>query len=89
MRRFLRSPFLALPVAWVAGLASGGGRVAPAPAAPDPAATVVSDGRPAVVAAETGMPETFENPLGMRFRLVPAGVYLEGDGPSGDPTRRY
>lgn len=73
----------------VAGLASACGREASAPAAPDPAAAVASDGRPAVVAAETGMPETFENPLGMRFRLVPAGVFVEGDGPSGDPAARH
>ncbi len=53
------------------------------------AASVVSDGRPEATAAETGMPVEFENPVGMRFRIVPAGVYVEGDGPSGDPAARH
>lgn len=82
-RRF-GSPLLAFVAVMLA--AAGCGREG---GPSDDGADAAAARRPAEVAAETGMPETFENPLGMRFRLVPAGVYLEGDGPSGDAAARH
>jgi len=87
-------PWTALASAWVIASVLGCGAEAPeppvAPTATAVATTAVaSPMMPAAVAAETGMPLSFENPWGLRFRLVPAGAYAEGYGPLGDPAARH
>jgi len=44
---------------------------------------------PAKVADELGVPASFSNAWGMRFRLVPGGRFVDGDGKSGDPAARH
>jgi hypothetical protein len=97
LRRTLRNA-LAFGCMLACALASGCGKDSPgahvAPSAPAGVATTTAESSaepdsPAAVAAELGMPASFENEWGMRLLLVPGGTYSEGDGKTGDPAVRH